>query len=166
MPRDRPPPSNLGDILRYDPVTGDFFWKILVSRMFPGDKAGTLNKYGYMVVRIGHRSCALHRLAFALMDVDITGMQVDHINGIRHDNRWENLRAVTPSENARNMKKPKNNSSGVIGVCWCTRDQKWQVYAHRDKKPVFLGKHQELFEAVAARKSAELRFGYHENHGR
>lgn len=166
MPKDRAPPNNIEDLLRYDPDTGEFFWKMFASRMAPGDKAGTRGNDGYMVVIINGRNCGLHRLAFAIMGIDISGMEVDHINGIKHDNRWENLRAVSHAENMRNMRKSLRNTSGVTGVCWRAAQKKWQAYIYIGKRFIHLGKHPGLFEAVASRKSAEITLGYHENHGK
>lgn len=53
------------------------------------------------------------------------GMDTDHINGDRLDNRRENLRICTHSENQRNMQKHKDNKSGYKGVSWDTRSKKW-----------------------------------------
>lgn len=166
MSGNRPPPNDVGDLLRYDPATGDFFWKVHVSSRSPGDKAGKRDKRGYTLVKIRQRSYTAHRLAFVLMGVDISGMHVDHINGVRTDNRWENLRAVTPAENNKNTRMHKTNKSGVMGVCWCPATHKWRAYVSVGSKPISLGRFGDLFEAVAARKSAVLRFGYHENHGK
>ena len=92
------------------------------------------------------------------------GVQVDHINHDRLDNRRANLRLVTHSENQRNRSVRKDSSSGFIGVYFVARLNKWraQIYVNRTLN---LGYFSTLEEAVAARKAANLVHGFHENHG-
>lgn len=90
---------------------------------------------------------------------------MDHINGNTSDDRWENLREVTNAENLRNRKQAKTNKSGVTGVCWYKRTNKWKAYIHHVKKK-HLGFYATIEEAIAVRKAAEKRYGYHPNHGR
>lgn len=90
--------------------------------------------------------------------------QIDHINGVRDDNRIENLRPVTLQQNALNQKRYANNKSGHAGVY---RDgKKWFAYIDKDKKRRFLGRFDDLSDAVNARLAAQKDMGFHENHGR
>ncbi len=93
-------------------------------------------------------------------------VHVDHINGVKTDNRWLNLRMVTPSENTKNAARSKANKSGITGVMWMPRYKKWKSYISSQKKVMALGMHEDFYEAVCTRKSAEVKYGFHENHGR
>lgn len=90
-----------------------------------------------------------------MKDVLEEGMQVDHINRNRLDNRKINLRVVTQQENLQNKSVYKSNKSGYPGVKWNKKLGKWQVQITRNKKRVHLGVFDELQDAVVARKKAE-----------
>ncbi len=92
--------------------------------------------------------------------------QIDHINGVRTDNRIGNLRSVTSRENSRNLKLPTNNTSGRIGVMWSGRDSKWLAVIQVDGGKKHLGYFDNFEDASNARKAAELKYDFHENHGR
>ena len=94
------------------------------------------------------------------------GREIDHINGDRTDNRLENLRLVTRQDNMKNAKVYDTNTSGVPGVSWRKDKQRWRAYVVDDYKQINLGQFEDWFEAVCARKSANNRYGFHENHGR
>lgn len=64
---------------------------------------------------------------------------VDHINGNPLDNRKSNLRICLQSQNSRNSKLPKNNSSGFKGVSWIKANKKWEAYIHFNYKKISLG---------------------------
>ena len=91
--------------------------------------------------------------------------QVDHIDGNGLNNRWNNLREVSSQENNMNMRLSSNNTSGVTGVCWATRDKRWIANIKVNRKNKCLGYFTDFNEAVAARKAAEIEHGFHCNHG-
>ena len=104
-----------------------------------------------------------HRLIWVLFNGDIpSDMQIDHKNGNRSDNRIENLRVVTLTENARNRGISKNNTSGVLGVCWDKSRDKWQVVTSGK----FIGYFDDKEKAALARQTASASLAYHENHGK
>lgn len=144
----------------YDPETG------IIYRKSSGASAVRTNIQGYGKVCFLGMEIIAHRLAWALHYGDWPTGQLDHINGIRDDNRIENLRAVSLLENARNKAIPKNNTSGFIGVGWNKRKNKWQAYIAASGTQVYLGVFSTLEEAVAARSAAEIVYGFHENHCR
>ncbi len=145
---------------KYDPDTG-----ILYGR---GCKAiGSVSNTGYLMVEINKKHRTLHRFIFELQGIEIPeGMQVDHINGIKTDNRWDNLRLVSPRDNAKNRATSTLNTSGTIGVCWHKANNRWFAQIHVDGHKTYLGSFVEFSDAVNARKNAEVLYGYHENHGR
>lgn len=111
----------LRDVLSYDPDTGIFVW---IKGPFPGKVTGCPNRGGYLRISIGGRLYYSHRLAW-LYVYGVTKNVIDHINGIRTDNRIVNLRECTQSQNCFNSGMRKRNASGFKGVHWCNRDKKW-----------------------------------------
>lgn len=114
--------------LEYAPGTGAFVWAgRRKNQVKTGSIAGTINPHGYVRINILGRIHQAHRLAFLLMTGEMPEF-VDHINGIRHDNRWENLRAATKVQNCLNSSIRSDNTSGVKGVSWCKTRKKWVGY--------------------------------------
>lgn len=157
--------SAIGELLTYSPDTGQLTWKVARGRCSAGSRAGYDTGRGYIGVRVNGVCTYAHRIAFLLM----TGRSpsfVDHINGVRSDNRWSNLREVSRSENARNMSRSSVNTSGVVGVFWNAGKGKWTARIKKHQATKHLGDFDDFDLAVAARKSAELEMGFHANHGR
>lgn len=161
------PPSELKRLLAYDPETGAFTRLVRVNRKHDvGSVAGSLTYQGYIRIFINRSHYLAHRLAFFFMTGAFPQIDIDHINGVRSDNRWANLRVVTHSDNAKNMRLPADNKSGVIGVRWQSRLNKWSARIGIDGKEKYLGAFATLEEAASARKHAEALHGFHPNHGR
>ena len=163
--------------LRYDPDTGELTRKALENRSdgwnkrFANQPAGFVNKDKngnprYIYVYMDGRFYAAHRLAWRLFYGSQPTGHIDHINGNGLDNRIDNLRCVTASENAKNRKIRPDNRSGVSGVVWSETHKKWFASVRDNNKQISLGAFRDFFEAVCARKSAEIRCGYHANHDR
>lgn len=170
--------SLLKELLHYDPLSGDFTWlwrdrrncpTDQAWRMFnsthPGKKAGCITPDGYSQIGVFQRRYRSHRLAFLYMTGSMPE-EVDHVGGVRIDNRWENLRPVNRVENMRNVKRRTNNTSGVSGVSWAKVPKKWLSRAMVDDHRIFLGHFDDWFDAVCAKKSANNQYGFHPNHGR
>lgn len=86
------------------------------------------------------------------------GELIDHINGDKLNNRKSNLRPVNKSQNAMNSKIPINNTSGVKGVYWDKRSNKWESAIHINGKKKSLGYFKDKEEAIRIRKQAEKDF--------
>ncbi len=114
--------ERLKELLDYDPATGIFVWKVDRgnNRVKVGSAAGGGGDdgRGYNRIMIDGKSYRSHRLAWLDVYGSFPPDMIDHINGIRDDNRIENLRAVSNQENSRNVNKSTNNTSGYLGVCW------------------------------------------------
>lgn len=135
------------------------------SRYAGAEAFTSLNK-GYRVGSVRKVLYLAHRVAWAMSTGEWPKDEIDHINGIREDNRLENLRSVTPSENRRNQGRPKDNTSGVMGVGWHSQKSKWRAFITVDRRMQHLGLFDRFEMAVAVRKEAEKLLGYHANHGR
>ncbi len=159
--------EELKRLLHYDPETGLFTWLgNKGSRGKAGATAGHKNKgNGYINMVVNKERYNGHQLAFLYMTGMLAPVHTDHINGIRHDNRWCNLRPVTAFVNHKNRRKHKSNKSGINGVCWLKNMNKWQVQIRYNYKTVHLGLFSCKIDAVAARLRANKDYGFHENHG-
>jgi hypothetical protein len=113
--------------LRYDPETGDFYWLVKSSRADVGQKAGWLNDNGYRLISVDGKKYRAHHLAWYFTHGVFPADQLDHINGVRDDNRIKNLREATDAQNRQNMAKRSDNKSGHIGVYWAAWANKWRA---------------------------------------
>ena len=130
-----------------------------------GGLVGCINAGGYRSVRADNRRYYAHRLIWKMVHGEFPSGQIDHINGMRDDNRIENLRSVASIDNNRNRAK-SNSASGVMGVYWVSGTNKWQTKIGVSYKKLYIGVFESLLDAACARKSAEIEHGFHENHGR
>lgn len=164
--------ARLKELLRYIPDTGDFVWiKRTSNRIHIGDIAGGISSAdGYVHIGIDGIVYRAHRLAYLYM-MDEFPICTDHINGIRHDNRWSNLRHVDHSENCKNTALKSNNRTGIHGVTATrikNRGNRIYYVSHITNKlkrrTLYTGR--DFFEACCRRKSAENKLNFHKNHGR
>jgi hypothetical protein len=169
----------LRELLSYDPFTGALTWlerprehfKDIRSftrwkNRYAGTVASHVGARGYIIVHINGQNYLGHRIAWALHFGGWPDGQVDHINGIRSDNRIANIRTVDWIENARNTCIARNNKSGVTGVCWTPSWGCWMAHIGVAGKNIQLGRFKTRADAIRARKAAERRYGFHPNHGR
>jgi len=158
--------KRLKELLHYSPETGVFTW--LVNRKgtaSAGVIAGYLNKKGYIRISVDGERYLAHRLAWLYMTGEWP-IQTDHDKGNRADNRFSTLCSVNSETNNKNRKIPSNNTSNVIGVYWHKKLEKWYAAIGVSNRLKSLGYFIDKFEAICCRKSAENKYGYHENHGR
>lgn len=134
------------------------------SRAMPGMFAGSPNSDGYLRVKINNVAFRVHRVIWLITYGEWPEGQIDHINGVRDDNRIENLRAVSVVGNQQNQHMRVDNTSGTTGVR--LESGAWTAKIRVRGKRLHLGRFKSMEEAAAARKSAELLYGFHPNHGR
>lgn len=159
--------KDLRAMLAYDAATGALAWRVDRSNAIKaGSKAGSATRDRYMSVLVDGRRHYAHRIAWALHYGRWPKGQIDHINGDRSDNRLINLRDVTPTENARNRAASKLASPHGSGIKFHPRTGLWRASIGDGGRCVELGAFKELRTAKAARRAAEMRLGYHQNHGR
>ena len=158
--------ARLKEVLNYDPETGVFTWKIGRPKAPKGGVAGYLNWKGYWIVCVDRVKYRAHRLAWFYVYGCMPDGQIDHINHEKLDNRISNLRVVSNKVNHRNMGKPSNNTSGVVGVSWFKTRNKWVARIRDGKVYRCLGYFDDFNDAVEARLTAQKRLGYHANHGK
>lgn len=114
------PFNYVNDLLDYDHTTGRFFWKVNKSPAARiGKEAGTCMN-GYVNIRINRKGYMAHRLAWLLYYKEWPSMYIDHINGIKSDNRIVNLRNVKCEDNRKNSRVGKKNKSGYKNIRWIT----------------------------------------------
>ena len=172
-----PYPENPGKLLDYHPDTGEIFWKQSSEKnaswnaRFANKPAGVIinlkkSNTLYRYISLSGKTYPAHRIIWMIYYGVIPSGVIDHINGNGLDNRIDSLRCVTRSVNSKNAKLSSNNRSGVSGVSWHEQSRKWVVRVHCDTVTKHVGEFSDFFEAVCARKSAELIYDYHANHGR
>lgn len=127
--------SRLKKLIHYDPETGVFTWlprdgantfNSQFNEKFAGKTVGTVSTNGYLPTSIYKKQVTGHRLAYLYMERRLP-KYIDHINGIRSDNAWKNLRECNQSGNISNVGKRTNNTSGYKGVRWNKLRGKWYV---------------------------------------
>jgi hypothetical protein len=143
--------AELKEVLEYNPDTGVFTW---IKRN--GNVAGTKTNWGYVSIKIKRKRYQAHRLAHLYMTGNFPENFTDHINHIRDDNRWTNLRDATLSQNQANQSKRKDNTSGYKGVCWDKAAKKWRATINYMNKNIYLGLYTTPQEANEAYKKKAI----------
>jgi hypothetical protein len=147
--------SRLRDILHYDPLTGVFTWRIALSKRTPiGSVAGNRGKAGYVYIRIAGSNYAAHRLAWIYMTGEWPPLEVDHVDGSRDKNEWDNLRLASSSQNNANRRTPLSKEHGLKGVRF--NDGRWEARIQIKGSRVSLGRFSSAQEAQDAYRSAAL----------
>src|SRR6185436_5681032 len=141
--------DKLKDLIYYDSQTGLFTSLINRRKVKAGELMIGYPYRGYIKVKIFNKFIPAHRLAWIYMNGEIPkGMQIDHKDGDRSNNRIENLRLATASENRQNLKAAsKSNKSGFLGVYFCKEQQKYRAEIVVNGKKIRLGRYKTAEEA-------------------
>lgn len=150
--------ERLHELIYYDPLTGHFFWTSSRKRKNKGSRAGSKSKNGYVSITIDGKSYSAQRLAWLYMEGYFPEHEIDHINRIKYDNRWDNLRHVTHTCNVRNIGITKSTTSRVVGVNY--NGKKWYVNIGHLSCSIQLGAYEDFLTAVRVRWEAEKLLGY------
>lgn len=148
-------------VLRYCPENGDLVWNHRDdmgwnwNRQWSGKVAGCLDGKGHWRIRIDSKHFAAHRIAWFLQTGQWPPEEIDHINNVKTDNRFCNLRLATRSQNATNMRAGASNTSLVRGVTFDKSRNQWSARLTINGKTHNLGRFDTKGEAATARMKAE-----------
>jgi len=154
--------KRLKELLIYNPKTGIFKWKNGKQGRKKNLIAGHKKENGYIIIQIDYESYPASKLAWLYMNGYLPEYIVDHIDRIRDNNKWNNLRLVTKSENSMNISMPKNNKSGIIGVYYSNLEKKWKSHICVYGTRISIGTFETKYEAAKARLEAEIAGGFKE----
>lgn len=178
-----PPASTLRKLLRYIPETGELIWRVRDPSFFTDGEKTAVHKAriwnarqagrpamtslsdGYATGGIFNTKYRAHRVIWVMQTGVLPTGNIDHINGIRNDNRWCNLRDVSQMINSRNCIMKPGNASGVNGVTWYKRTGMWRAFIRIAYRQIHIGYYHDLTAAQLARKAAEVSYGFTERHG-
>lgn len=181
-----PSPEVLRQLLRYEAETGKLFWlprgpehmtrigrhvpelaASIWNDRFAGKEAFTATDHaGYKCGSVQCHQLRAHRVAWAVHYGAWPENTIDHIDGCRANNSISNLRDVSHKTNCQNTKRPSHNTSGHIGVARNPRSHgKWVATIKVDGRLTHLGTFSSYDEAVSARKTANIAFGFGPSHG-
>ena len=174
-----PCPTMLRLVLRYEPETGKLFWKERPVWMFKNDKyPAARNAKRWNTAWAGREALAAddgkgyrrgsllgtrqraHVVIMAIMTGEWPSGDIDHINRVRSDNRFCNLREVSHAENCRNMSLSSHNKTGATGVRRAATNGKFLASIKIPGQNPHLGTFDSFDEAVAARQRAAAAAGW------
>lgn len=185
---ERPSIERMREVLIADGVTGKLYWAPRLpssfnahegrgaeraaqwaadayNGRFAGKEAFTAYTQGYRVGAVDGKNMRAHSVLWAIIHGEWPEPCLDHINGIRDDNRLCNLRIADGKMNGRNHGKKKNNTSGHTGVFFCKQTGKWSAQIKVNYKHINLGRFDTIEQAVNVRERAKSDFGFNDQHG-
>lgn len=156
------------EALSYDKNTGVLTWKTRPlhhfkssksqktwNTRFAGKEASCKDRNGYIQLAINGKMHLGHRVAWKLHTGKWPENPIDHRNGNRSDNKIQNLRTATPSQQNQNRAPQKKNKSGVPGV-WFSKNR-WEAHIGLNRERIYIGRFRTLEEAIEARKREEIK---------
>lgn len=131
--------ARLRELMHYDPDTGVFTWLKGRARTARGSIAGYVCGNGYVSIKIDREANLAHRLAWLYMTGEWPKNDLDHRDRDRRNNRWSNLREASASLNQANTTKRLTNTSGLKGICFWPKRNKWAATIQVRGRRFFLG---------------------------
>lgn len=150
--------DELRSLLHYDPDTGVFTWIAGKRKGTIAGKGGKRGYKGYWRIYIFGKDRPAHRLAWLYMTGDWPKEHIDHVNGIRDDNRFSNLREASAIENGQNYKMPSHNRSGYMGVHFLKAANRWVATIKVNRQQMYLGRFKTAEDASKAYLEAKAKF--------
>ena len=154
----------LKKFFEYDPISGELIRRLPTSNNYVGDVVGTLKNNGYLSVGFGDKEYLVHRLIWLYVKGYLPD-QVDHIDHDRLNNSWDNLREVNNTDNSKNTSVSSNSTTKVNGVSFMKTRNKYRATIMVNRKQIHLGLFEDINDAIKARKDADIKYGFHANHG-
>ena len=154
--------EDVHELFNYDKDTGELTWKVQINPRAPvGKDAGYVNGRGYRVVKIFGTMYPVHRIIFLFVEGFFPEFEVDHINRVRTDNRWCNLRHVTINCNKYNRVRSRTVLGKINGVSLKKgrKGTPYEVYITINRTYYYLGTYNNLLEAACHRYAAEQCLG-------
>lgn len=146
--------TRLRELFIYNPDDGTFIRRVDCGQIKAGTSAGGIDSLGYLAIRIDGRLYRCHRLAWLYVTGEWPNQLIDHLDGIRTNNRFQNLRDGSRRLNQENMHRPmKNNTTGFLGVHYHKAAKKYEAFINIHGKKKYLG----LFQSAEMASDAYLR---------
>jgi hypothetical protein len=165
------------ELISYDKDTGNLYWKPRTEKhikkscslkswnsRYAGSQITTIDTKGYYFCSIYGKQYRAHRLAW-LIHYGEWPKFIDHKDGVRVNNKLENLADVTAQQNHMNLSIASNNTSGVTGVYFNKNSGIWCAQMKFNGKTYHLGSSKNKSDVVAIRKAEEERLGFSKRHG-
>lgn len=169
--------EELKKLVTYNYETGEMFWLPRPFEMFKSEQAcktwntkfankqiKTIDGKGYFHGLFLGKFLRVHRLSF-LYFFGYLPKIIDHINGIKTDNRISNLKGSSIQKNNMNRSIGRNNTSGVVGVYKNNQSGLWCAQMKFKGETYHLGSSKNKSEVISLRKAEEKRLGFSERHG-
>ena len=149
MKKQKPTVERLREVLRYEAGTGKLYWikkpSYRANRAVVGEEAGRTSTNNYNDIQIDGRRMKAHHIVWALHTGEFPALFIDHINGNKTENRVDNLRLATASDNAANRVSEMGSTSIYLGVSFKSANRAWVAQIHKSGKKIHLG----LFDSEA-----------------
>ncbi len=152
--------NRLKEVLKYDNESGLFTWISVKHGAKVGDFAGHAEYSGYIRIGVDGKMYRAHQLAFLYEEGYFPENEIDHINRVRNDNRWANLREASRQCQLRNSAERSDNTTGVKGLRWNKANKRWDARITVGGKQYHIGCFEDKLDAAYHRYAAEQCLGF------